>query len=83
MSPIVFTKLPSDLKRELIRSTRSNYLTVNQILQNASDAIKKLLIATKLSGIKINKRFGTPKYENKTSPKKASFYTPKSNRKPQ
>lgn len=37
---------------------------------------------TKLSGIKTNKRFGTPKYENKTSPKKASFYTPKSNGKP-
>lgn len=71
---------------QLIHSAHSIYLTVNQLLQNASEAIKMLLIArnapTKLSGIKINKKFGTSKSENKTGPKKASFYTPKSNRKP-
>lgn len=86
LSHIVFSKLPSDLERELIRSAQSNYLSVKQILQNAIEAIKTLLIVrnapTNPSCIKTNKIFGTIKYEDKTSPKKAPFYTPKANRKP-
>lgn len=72
LSHIVFFKLPSDLKRELIHSAHSNYLSVNQILQNAS-AMKMLLIVRNApknpSSIKTNKRFDIPRYENKISPK--------------
>lgn len=86
LSYIVYSKLPSDLKREFIRSAQSNYPSVKQILQNAIEAIKMLLIVrntlTNHSCIKTNKIFGTIKYEDKTNPKKVPFYTPKVNRKP-
>ena len=67
ISHIVFNKLPSILKRELIRKTANNYPTINQIFEHYHDIIKALNISKSIN--KDSKHNNRKNYNSKGSQK--------------